>query len=95
MSSMTSLNTSITSLNPAIAKDLVNTLATDLDMAPIVKDLENFEDKLLLINTKAAGIEIPEKVVRALAKASKAGASKQDLQTAVKLRAELRDLIQE
>jgi hypothetical protein len=95
MSSMTSLNTSITSLNPAIAKDLVNTLAKDLNIEEKVEGLDNFEDKLLLVNAATAGIEIPEKVVRALAKASKAGASKQDLQTAVKLRTELRDLIQE
>jgi predicted transcriptional regulator len=95
MSSMTSLNTSITSLNPAIAKDLVNTLAKDLNIEKKVEGLDNFEDKLLLINAATAGIEIPEKVVRALAKASKAGASKQDLQTAVKLRTELRDLIEE
>jgi hypothetical protein len=95
MSSMTSLNTSITSLNPAIAKDLVNTLAKDLNIEKKVEGLDNFEDKLLLVNAATAGIEIPEKVVRALAKASKAGASKQDLQTAVKLRTELRDLIQE
>ena len=95
MSSMTSLNTSIMSLDPRIAKDLVNTLAKDLNIEKKVEGLDNFQDKLLLVNAATAGIEIPEKVVRALAKASKAGASKKDLETAVKLRTELRDLIEE
>ena len=95
MSSMTSLNTSITSLDPSVAKELVDTLAKDLNIEKKVEGLDNFQDKLLLVNAATAGIEIPEKVVKALAKASKAGASKKDLQTAVKLRTELKGLIEE
>jgi TP901 family phage tail tape measure protein len=95
MSSMGSLNAAIMSLDPSAARDLVNTLAKDLGIEDKVSGLESFEDKLLLINATAAEIEIPEKVVKSLAKASKAGASKKDLETAAKLRKEINDLIKE
>ena len=93
ITSMGSLNAAVMSLDPSAAKELVNTLAKDLGMGDQVKELEKFEDKLLLINATTAGIEIPPNVVRALSKASKAGASKKDLQTAIKLRTEINDLI--
>ena len=94
-SQMANINSQISSLDPAAATKLVNALAVDLKLDDELKGLDNFEDKLLAINAATAGVEIPEKVVRALVKASKAGASKKDLETAVRLRTELRDLIEE
>jgi TP901 family phage tail tape measure protein len=95
ITSMGGLNEAIMALDPRAAKNLVDQLSKDLGMEDKVKDLDNFEDKLLLINARTAEIEIPEKVVKALERASKAGASKKDLQDAVRLRKELNDLIAE
>jgi TP901 family phage tail tape measure protein len=87
------LSSKINELNPAMAKQVVDTLAGKLGIEDNVKGLDNFNDKLLVINATAAGVEIPEKVVRALERASKAGANKKDLQTAIKLRTEINELI--
>jgi TP901 family phage tail tape measure protein len=95
ITSMGGLNEAIMALDPRAAKNLVDQLSKDLGMEDNVKGLDNFEDKLLLINARTAEIEIPEKVVKALERASKAGASKKDLQDAVRLRKELNDLIAE
>jgi hypothetical protein len=95
ISSMGGLNQAVMSLNPAAAKQLVDQLSKDLGMEDKVSELDNFQDKLLLINASTAGIEIPEKVVKALERASKAGASKKDLEDAVRLRKEINDLIAE
>jgi TP901 family phage tail tape measure protein len=95
LSSIGTLNESIMSLDPRMAREVVDILSQELGLGPTLEGLDNFEDKLLIINARAASIEIPEPVVRALAKASKAGASKKDLQTATKLRKELNELIVE
>jgi TP901 family phage tail tape measure protein len=92
---MENINSQISALNPAAAKKLVDELAIDLELDDELKGLDNFEDKLLAINAATAGVEIPTKVVRALEKASKAGASKKDLETAVRLRKEIVELIED
>jgi hypothetical protein len=92
---MENINAQILALDPAAAKRFVDELAVDLGLDDELKGLDNFEDKLLAINAATAGVEIPTKVVRALEKASKAGASKKDLETAVRLRKEITELIEE
>jgi TP901 family phage tail tape measure protein len=90
---LANLNTQVNSLDPSAAEKLVDVLADNLGIKDKVKGLDNFNDKMLLINATAAGVEIPQKVVRSLEKASKAGASKKDLETAIKLRKEINELI--
>jgi TP901 family phage tail tape measure protein len=90
-----SLSSEINSMDPSMAQQVVDVLSQKIGIEDDVKAIDNFNDKLLVINATAAGIEIPENVVKALGRASKAGASKKDLQTAARLRKEINGLIVE
>jgi hypothetical protein len=92
---LTNLNNQIKSLDPSAAKELVAALADNLGIKDKVKGLSNFEDQLLLINAAAADIEIPDKVVKLLERASKAGADAKTIQAATKARKEMNELIKE
>jgi hypothetical protein len=92
---LTNLNNQIKSLDPSAAKELVAALADNLGIKDKVKGLSNFEDQLLLINAAAADIEIPDKVVKLLERASEAGADAKTIQAATKARKEMNELIKE